>query len=175
MQAVRLDQLISSTSWPYRLLHIPSMTSYIRQGERTYNGIDSPDYNIISYTWGYYMDSTRNEPQLDARGIDWPISLITASHFTAENFRSALQRVAQGVKFRCDWVWVDVACIPQPHDDESEEAKRIRGEEIGRQVEIFHTAKETFVWLCSMTSKNLASSPRGPQTFDDFLMHLNKG
>ncbi|KAF2735959.1 hypothetical protein EJ04DRAFT_551646 [Polyplosphaeria fusca] len=42
------------TIWPHRLLHVASMTSYVKGGENTYNGAQAPAYNILNYTWGYF-------------------------------------------------------------------------------------------------------------------------
>lgn len=43
-----------SKLWPRRLLHVPSMTSVEREGEDMYMGVEKPQYNIISYTWGRF-------------------------------------------------------------------------------------------------------------------------
>ena len=40
----------SSAIWPQRLLHVPSMTSHIREDLDSYNGVRAPDYNVLSYT-----------------------------------------------------------------------------------------------------------------------------
>ncbi|KAH6986933.1 hypothetical protein EDB80DRAFT_731164 [Ilyonectria destructans] len=143
--------LISSSTWPHRLLHVKSMTSYVRQGIDVYNVVKAPKYNVLSYTWGYYEDKTRQTPALKVHGVDWPIPSIKESHFTVAVFNDAIQRAARGTKQSCEWIWVDVACIPQQHDTETKEAAYLRGQEIGRQVEIFQRAHEAFAWFSSLT------------------------
>ncbi|KAF2727381.1 hypothetical protein EJ04DRAFT_451432, partial [Polyplosphaeria fusca] len=129
-------ELISTTIWPHRLLHVASMTSYAREGEDVYNGCRAPAFNILSYTWGYFQDASKTAPPLLVHGVDWPIPSIQTSHFTADTFKQAIRRVAEGVDHRCEWVWVDIACIPQEHQGETQEAILLRGQEIGRQVSI---------------------------------------
>lgn len=80
----------------------------------------------------------------------WPILSIETEHFTAPAFKAAIEYTATDFKRRCDWVWVDIAYNRQEHDEETEDAATLRGEEIGRQVEIFGRAMEVFVWLSSL-------------------------
>ena len=63
--------LVPSSTWPYRLLHTPTMTSHAREGLNTYNGVVAPEYNVISYTWGNFVDPTATA--LSVAGIDWPV------------------------------------------------------------------------------------------------------
>ncbi|KAF2727760.1 hypothetical protein EJ04DRAFT_417463, partial [Polyplosphaeria fusca] len=128
--------LISGTIWPHRLLHAASMTSYIRDGMNTYNGIQGPAYNILSYTWGYFQDPSKKAPPLLTRGVEWPIPSIQPSHFTTDTFKTAIIRAAEGVRHLCEWVWGGCAYIPQEHEHETKEATRLHGQEIGRQVSI---------------------------------------
>ena len=121
--------------WPHRLLHVPSMTSFSRHGFDIYNNVTAPSYNIISYTWGNFVEA--GSTSILVKGIDWPVPPIKSEHFTAASFQVAIERAARGVKYRCDWLWVDVACIPQWHQNETAEAKRLRGQEINSQVQIF--------------------------------------
>ncbi|KAA8623653.1 HET domain containing protein [Pyrenophora tritici-repentis] len=110
------------------------MRSHIRQDRNSYSGIEAPRYNVLSYTWGYYKDE--NETPIPVYGIDWPIPGIKRSHFMVETFQNTIKSAARGVKHACEWLWVDVACIPQEHNDESKQSKDVRDQEIGRQVEI---------------------------------------
>lgn len=142
--------------WPHRLLHVNTMTSHVRSGFNTYNGVQAPRYNIMSYTWGHYEDRNRSNPSLLIRGISWPLPCIEKEHFTPEMFLDVIHRVARGVdKERCDWVWVDVACIPQEWAGETSKDAALRGQEIGRQVEIFQRAEEFFAWLCSIQEADI--------------------
>ncbi|KAF8847483.1 hypothetical protein BDZ45DRAFT_607411, partial [Acephala macrosclerotiorum] len=127
--------LISASIWPHRLLHVKSMTSYVRAGRNIYNSVEAPSYNVLSYTWGYYQDNAQQHPLL-VHGIDWPIPSIKKDHFTTATFQNAIEHAARGVNCPCEWLWVDIACIPQKHNLESKEAIGLRGQEIGRQVEI---------------------------------------
>ncbi|KAJ4419217.1 hypothetical protein N0V82_005124 [Gnomoniopsis sp. IMI 355080] len=173
------ESLIPNTNWPHRLLHVESMTSHVRTGLDTYNGVSGPRYNIISYTWGRYEDHERTTPPLGVCGIDWPIPCIQSHIFTATSFHNAIKHAARGYKQACDWIWVDIACIPQRHDGETTEDKFIRGQEIGRQVEIFQRAKEAFVWLFGLHLYDNAV-PRDPQghgrlvILDDVFALLNR-
>ncbi|KAK8103574.1 uncharacterized protein PG998_010607 [Apiospora kogelbergensis] len=129
------------------------MTSYERQGENVYNGVEAPVYNAFSYTWGYYQ--VPEGPSLVIHGIDWPIPAIRCSHFTRESFKNALSLAAKGFETQCDWLWLDIACIPQMHQHETPEATAIRFQEIGRQAEIFARAQDVFAWLSSPDRQSL--------------------
>lgn len=149
--------------WPHRLLHVETMTSYARSGSNTYNGVSAPLYNIMSYTWGFYEDPKRNHPSLPVRGINWPIPSIVKEHLTSDMFLDAVRRVARGAyQEKCDWVWIDVACIPQKWAGETSEDAALRGQEIGRQVEIFQRAEEVFAWLCSIQEADIVKDHQDP-------------
>lgn len=88
--------------------------------------------------------------------------LRITSKFTASIGRfplfnqAAMKAAASGVqKDKCEWLWVDVACLPQEHEGESQESKRLRGQEIGRQVAIFDPAQESFAWLSGLKTTDL--------------------
>lgn len=140
--------------WPHRLLHVPSMTSFVRHGFDIYNNVTAPSYNIISYTWGNFVDPS--EAPIRVIGIDWPVPSIKSDHFSAASFQTAIERAARGFKHRCDWLWVDIACIPQWHPDETAEAKHLRDQEINRQVQIFRRARENFAWLSHLRVLDLS-------------------
>lgn len=132
------------------------MTSYVQVGSRTYNGVTAPPYNAISYTWGRFVDPTATA--ISINGVDWPIPTIQKEHFTAASFKAAIERASKGFNFHCEWIWVDVACIPQKHSKETKEAKEVRDKEIGRQVDIFRHAREVFAWLSQMKISEFAES-----------------
>ncbi|KAI1741438.1 hypothetical protein F4680DRAFT_415413 [Xylaria scruposa] len=166
---------VSSEDWPHRLLHVPTMTSHVRQGQDVYNGVSKPRYNILSYTWGFYIDRSALATPLLVRGVDWPIPPIKPVHFTATTFQHAIQFAAKGcLQKPCEWMWVDIACIPQDHPRETQEAKRLRGQEIGRQAAIFKKATEAFIWLSSMSKSSLGESQSKLTTLDEFLKCLNE-
>ena len=120
--------------WPRRLLHVPSMTSVEREGEYTYMGIQKPEYNILSYTWGRYQ--VPGGSSLKIKNVGWEIPSINPLRFTVEDLERTLQAVSRGNPF----VWIDIACIDQ--NDYT-----IKMDEIGRQAGIFFNAKDAFVWL----------------------------
>lgn len=132
--------LVTEEHWPHRLLNVNTMNSFIREWHDTYNTKCSPKYNVLGYTWGSYMDPTGKAAQLSVRGIDWPIPRVLSSHFTPATFHQAIERAARGYKHCCEWVWVDIACIPQWCEHETETTKALRDQDIGRQVQIFKRA-----------------------------------
>ncbi|KAI5920637.1 hypothetical protein F4810DRAFT_407054 [Camillea tinctor] len=166
--------LILLSFWPHRLLHVKTMTSYVKQGDNTYNGINAPSYNVLSYTWGRFMDRTSQETPLLVHGIDWPVPSIQKTHFSAAAFQHAIHCAANGYLHACEWVWVDIACIPQKHVGETQEAIRLRYQEISRQVEIFYRAQEAFAWLSSFKKLEVIQDPEKGITIDDLLLHFNE-
>lgn len=184
--------------WPDRLLHVPTMTSHkgeYRDGQRFFGKTPNPRYNIISYTWGSYRDDEENSPTINVHGLPWKVPSIKPSHFTADQFHNAIKHAAHGVlKQPCDWLWVDIACIPQEdraiakHKDhrqdghnENEEKRRLEDElrllnaqEVGRQVAIFKRAEESFVWLAGYTNQYLQDkgSKIRVQALEHYVMNL---
>lgn len=163
--------LLPESIWPYRLLHVDSMTSYVRQEGNIYHNVVEPAYNVLSYTWGYYED--KSEAAILVHGINWPIPGIEKTHFQVHTFHKAIIAAAKGVKHKCEWLWVDIACIPQKHKDETEQAEFIRGQEIGRQVAIFNRAKEAFAWLSSLRTTDLLEKDASLVTIEDLCKHTN--
>lgn len=146
-------------SWPRRLLHVESMTSYRWSPGAWYGPFRAPKYNAISYTWGRYrLDHTRDpRPEslqcingLTIKGIEWDIPPIHPDHFTEEEFKTVIHRVAEGSEGeRTDFIWLDIACIDQNPDS-------VEGSlEVGRQAAIFQGAQEVFFWLTSHTTQNV--------------------
>lgn len=86
-----------------------------------------------------------------------------------------IETVARGLSEPCEWVWVDIACIPQQHRYESEQDKLLRNQDIGRRADIFHRAQDAFAWLSSFHSRDLPRfdgillAPHG------FLAYVDKG
>ena len=130
--------------WPRRLLHVPTMTSIPRSGHNTYGGVQEPDYNALTYTWGRYEMPTGH--RLDLEGIAWRVPCICPSHFTVTEFDFVLKSIASDSGF----VWVDVACIDQ-------EDLVVKMDEIGRQADIFRRAKKVYAWLTSHSTDQLIS------------------
>jgi hypothetical protein len=137
-------------SWPRRLLHVSTLTSYAWQPGNVYNGSPSPKYNAISYTWGRWRLDESDQPHVNAIPIsidndDWSIPRIDPKHFTVDEFRAAILAAATLPVNRrdpdpVDFVWLDVACIHQGRDPRSVA-------EIGRQALVFQGAKSVFIWL----------------------------
>ncbi|KAL1639152.1 hypothetical protein SLS58_008239 [Diplodia intermedia] len=148
------------------------MTSHIKKGHNIYNGVEGPEYNVLSYTWGYYQDfdPTSTTQVLPVHGVDWKIPRIKEDHFTASSFQRAIKRAAQGVFRSCEWLWVDIACIPQEHEGETIESIAL-GQEIGRQVEIFQRAQEAFAWLSSLKTADFTGCL---ETVDSHLAIMNQ-
>jgi hypothetical protein len=147
------------------------MTSHVRQGQNVYNGVKAPRYNVLSYTWGYFQDKA--EPPLVVYGLNWPVPGIKRSHFTVHTFHRAILAAATGIKHRCKWLWVDIACIPQEHTEETKEAELVRHQEIGRQVGIFHRAEESFAWFSSLNKIDLFETHGSLSTVEKITEHMN--
>lgn len=112
----------------------------------------NPAYNILSYTWGRFRTDVPNYSN-DAKGeafqvdgIDWDIPPIDIKRFTRKQFKSVLRTIAG----KCDYVWVDVACIRQ--------GPKANVDEVNNQMAIFHHAKEAFIWLHSLDKDTLFAS-----------------
>ncbi|KAG8534086.1 uncharacterized protein KY384_000929 [Bacidia gigantensis] len=120
------------------------MTS-VEKGERnTYLGAKEPKYSILTYTWGRWVDQSRNAPALPVKGTTWRIPAVKIEHFSVASFLRIVDRMgAEDV----DWAWIDVACIDQ-------ENTLIKMDEIGRQASVFQNAHRVFLWL-SHTSLDL--------------------
>lgn len=120
--------------WPQRLLHIPSMTSLLREPGNLYGNDREPRYAILSYTWGRY--EVEAGPHLNIRGIDWRVPSIDAHHFTVADLSHLLEQIGQSFNY----VWIDIACIDQKRE-------KLKMEEVGRQGIIFKQAKRAHIWL----------------------------
>ncbi|KAI1090519.1 hypothetical protein F5B19DRAFT_503970 [Rostrohypoxylon terebratum] len=168
VREVREAHVSVSSIWPDRLLHVPTMRSHRNNGQNVYGNVLEPRYNILSYTWGYYQDKSENpnKQHVVIHGIDWEIPSIYPDYFTPRGFHLAMERAAQGVrKDSCEWLWVDIACVPQqPQDEEaeSEECVRLRKQEIGRQAAIFARAQEPFIWLSKLKTTDIWGAGESP-------------
>ncbi|KAF2726900.1 hypothetical protein EJ04DRAFT_596789 [Polyplosphaeria fusca] len=91
------------------------------------------DYVVISYTWGRWMEKSR-EYDTDLEGCKWKIPASTL--FSRQELDAAVRKIAGGRNF-----WLDVFCIPQ--DDSDPE----KGQEISRQGDIFSNATGAAIWL----------------------------
>ncbi|TRX88848.1 hypothetical protein FHL15_010307 [Xylaria flabelliformis] len=134
--------------WPRRLLHVPSMTSMLWQPGNYYSRFHEPKYNAMSYTWGRFrLDKDSPAPhaaRLRVDDIEWDIPPIDPLHFSVDEFRAIINRVAQSAYMTpVEFIWVDIACIDQRRG--SEEGNT----EIGRQAAIFRGAQQVFIWLTS--------------------------
>ncbi|KAH0366091.1 hypothetical protein KCU65_g5566, partial [Aureobasidium melanogenum] len=129
--------------WPLRLLHIPTMTSLQRTGDSTYGTVESPQYAILTYTWGRFRASS-DRPALEVKGLSWKVPPIKDIHFTVDDFRRVIAHMGQSV----DFAWIDVCCI----DQENSATKMY---EVGRQAGIFKQATYAFAWLNFHTHEKL--------------------
>ena len=134
--------------WPRRLLHIPTVTSFERDESNVNNGVERPEYCILTYTWDRREIRDEKEgPALDVVGTTRKIPAVKEEHFTVEKFRRVVQQM--GKKFK--WAWIDIACI----DQENAEAQ---AEEVGRQASIFKNARQVFVWLSRLSTEVLTTA-----------------
>jgi hypothetical protein len=128
-------------SWPRRLLHIPSMTSFPWQPGNVYGNSKEPKYNILSYTWGRWRlkddDEHANEVESVAiAGVPWNIPKVNPTHFTADQFLEVMSSLTRPFSSDSshpnvpgvDFIWVDVACIDQRRGQPEAAA------EVGRQA-----------------------------------------
>lgn len=143
-------------SWPRRLLHVPTWTSYEWEPGHIYGGHREPIYNAISYTWGRFRLDSGSRPKglRRIRGIpilncQWKIPPIDPKQFSCEELKTVLRRItehtASYAAAKSQFVWLDVACINQ---DKGSEDGRL---EIGRQAQIFGGAQMVIIWLTDLT------------------------
>lgn len=137
-----------SSSWPARLLHVDTLTSYAWQPGDIYGGHKKPRYNAISYTWGRFALNDQEELEIKAApiyGTTWAEFLprMNPARYSVEDMILAIRTAACPYKeyWAVDFVWLDIACIDQtPNSPEM-------AQEIGRQAKIFRGAADCFVWL----------------------------
>lgn len=148
--------------WPQRLLQLDGefIRSVPLSGSSTYEGVDSPPYNIMSYTWGRW--EIDDGEALPIQNVNWKIPVVGPDGFSVSAFAKVLQHVSQG-----SHVWLDVGCIEQ-------ENQEMKMREIGRQAAIFRGAQKAYIWL-SHSKKNalkpliLESMKRDALDLDDTL------
>ena len=142
----------SESTWPQRLLHVPTMTSVEWAPGDIYASRIKPRYNAISYTWGRFdlqFDKSRKAKRLrnirpiEIHGTTWVdvMPRIDPNHFSVSEIMQVIQHSQEassedGVEF----VWLDVACIDQRDGPQ-------KSFEIGRQAGIFKGANRVYVWL----------------------------
>jgi hypothetical protein len=152
--------------WPRRLLRVSEWTSYKRR-EATdresvlYGRAKNPEYNILSYTWGRFQAKpSENGSSIDVAGISWTIPRIhydpDQGGFNREAFERVLEVVARGV----DFIWLDIACVPQGSDIQNTDLEAEADDEIGRQAGIFARAKDAYIWLHDLSTEELRSGIR---------------
>jgi hypothetical protein len=151
------------SQWPQRLLHVPTMTSLVREWDddhAVYGGKTDPEYNILTYTWGRW--AVDSGPALDIKGVSWKIPSINRAHFSVEDFQRVIRRISKTTEY----VWLDVACIDQ-------ENGQVKMDEIRRQAAIFWRADRVFVWLnhCS-TDELQACVNKANQSYQQYRDYL---
>ncbi|KAI1752078.1 hypothetical protein F4782DRAFT_503160 [Xylaria castorea] len=154
-------------SWPRRLLHVPTMTSYEWRPGNIYGRIKEPPYNAITYTWGRWRLKDQELPDVPAlaiSGVPWQVPRVKPSTFTAAQLHNIIQQATKVYSqaenplinyhnyknFQpTEFVWLDIACI-----DQRSHVRRSAAE-VGRQAQIFHGARQVFVWLGTISSTTL--------------------
>jgi len=124
--------------WPQRLLHVPSMTVYMRREGNWYGPRHEPAFNALSYKWGHQTNWASEKIQFT--NVPWVYPSVNQWYFTITEFENVLQRIAEGV----DYVWLDIACV-----DQSPTQVEKRKVEIRREAAIYKQAKSVYVWLLS--------------------------
>ncbi|KAI1746744.1 hypothetical protein F4782DRAFT_523547 [Xylaria castorea] len=152
------DEWDDDSTWPARLLHVRTLTSFPWQPGDIYGGYVKPRYNAISYTWGRFALRNQESPEVEAapiKGTTWAdyIPRMNPVRYTVQELVHAINTAAcphDGYP-AVDFVWLDIACIDQTPN--SPEMAR----EIGRQAKIFRGAVDSFVWLTTHTSAAIIS------------------
>lgn len=151
------DKWNDSCPLPFRLLHVPTMTSHTWSRGNKYGNVSNPAYNALSYTWGRWKLKEGAKPDiqgLNISGISWAMPRIDPAHFTSDELFQAIQRTANYDASRniyeTEFIWLDVACIDQT--PKSEENAR----EVGRQAKIFKGASRVFAWWTSFSSSSFS-------------------
>ena len=145
-------------SWPQRLLHVPTMTSYEWTSGNIYGDHVAPRYNAISYTWGrfdldYSPDGCnktimRRTKSIKIEGTTWAANIprIDPQHFRVAEFHNIIARTLDLCKSKdVHFVWLDIACIDQRNGPQ-------KAVEIGRQADIFKGAENVFIWLTRLST-----------------------
>lgn len=144
--------------WPRRLLDVSTMTSYKWQPGNVYGGVAEPFYSVLSYTWGRWRirGSHSGVKSLEIQGVPWEIPKVDPKHFTAEQFKNTLQLMVDTsnrqnrIRHRSsNFVWLDIACIPQSQQS------AIAASEVGRQARIFRNADIGYVWLTTAAAREV--------------------
>ena len=172
-------------SWPRRLLHVPTLTSYEWQPGNMYGTTVEPAYNILTYTWGRWKlaDSpikARPEVQgIPVKGIPWDIPRIDPVLFTTQQFLNAIRQATMGWDWKGDiitgweldtkpeveFVWVDVACLDQRMGESSANSEK------GRQVAIFSKAIRTFAWIGSIAAPQMEKIYSAVRDLEQDVLH----
>lgn len=171
---IRWDEI---GTWPQRLLHVPSMTSYEWTPGNLYGGHVAPKYNAVSYTWGRYnidhpsvqadnalrpdRKMLRETRRMNIAGIEWEDALprINPKHYTLHEFRRFINATCRlgrkgkddgegGGEEEVQFLWLDLACIDQQDGPQ-------KMEEIGRQAGIYRGAEAVFIWLTTAGEERL--------------------
>ena len=114
------------SSWPQRLLHVPTITSHEWTSGSIYGDHVAPRYNAISYTWGRFnLDHApggcnktilRRTTSIKIGGTAWAASIprIDPHHFRVVEFHNVIARTLELFDPKdVEFVWLDIACIDQ--------------------------------------------------------------
>lgn len=105
-------------------------------------GYPRPSYTTISHTWGRTVIS--GPGYKIPGGLSYPIP--RNNDFDVEALPDDL-KLLQG-RISSSFIWLDLLCIPQGDEgDMSEEDRKLKHREIGRQRQIFENAESSIAWL----------------------------
>ncbi|BCS28341.1 uncharacterized protein APUU_61389S [Aspergillus puulaauensis] len=113
-------------------------------------------YGILSYTWGKWA-KWDEEPEGLPAGLQWKLPVIKNNDNgsnDSEDFLTVARQVVSRMQAR--YVWWDWMCVPQGNKL-SDDLKKVKGEEVSKQMGIYAGAKESIVWLhCTDWEKDSA-------------------
>ena len=159
-------------SWPRRLLHVDTLTSYEWQPGNRYGPATEPRYAAITYTWGRWKldGNERNEVSaIPVRGVPWDIPRVNPLRFTVQELEAVVTQArtappsmatTAGVPQCVDFVWLDVACIDQRENNAR------AASEMGRQANIFRGASFVYAWLSAISIQQLNQIFGARQAFE---------
>ena len=189
-------------SWPRRLYHVSTKTSYEwkegnRYGEQGLEHIE-PQYSILTYTWGRWrlkeipVKEKRELYAIPVEQVPWDIPCVEPKHFTRDDFLRVLETMTIDYEAsRHRWIPDKDAqeyvykSVPEEHDvefvwfdvaclDQRPDSATMDSEK-GRQVAIFSKAKKAFAWLSTQELLDLQTMDMLLEAFRDTLDGIKLG
>ena len=204
------EEWTDDSAWPRRLLHVASMTSYPWTPGNVYGGHRAPRYNAITYTWGRFAlrpgdaEYAETDP-LRIHGVAWPVPRVRASHFTAAEFRRAIESAAvfrpapaeeeeyeEEYEEECEEEYEEeYEEYEEEYEEEDEPADFVWLDvacidqtyprtdayyrEVGRQATIFRGAQEVVVWLTTFDGDRLGRWWAGLKAVEEPVVGVEVG